>query len=161
MPPKFNCGFIFWNRNYVGSTQWKVQFWTVAFVPFDRAYTIERRTTFAKAYVIKVRCYGGHVEEHIGTLRTILVSWWEPVGNWKGTCVFFLVFLVVTFLQFSRFLCLVLACSQNCIVQNLKLFYFHILVYSQIWLNCIMDDRQFSNIANMKKEKEKEKNPGW
>jgi hypothetical protein len=34
-------------------------------------------------------------------------------------------------------------------------------VYSQIWLNCIMDDRQFSNIANMKKEKEKEKNPGW
>jgi hypothetical protein len=28
----------------------------------------ERRTTFAKAYGIKVRCYGGNVGEHIGNL---------------------------------------------------------------------------------------------
>jgi len=31
-------------------------------------YIGERRTTFAKAYGIKVRCYGEHVEEHIGNL---------------------------------------------------------------------------------------------
>jgi hypothetical protein len=29
----------------------------------------ERRTTFAKAYGIKVRCYGEHVKEHIGNLK--------------------------------------------------------------------------------------------
>jgi hypothetical protein len=28
----------------------------------------EKSTTFAKAYGIKVRCYGEHVEEHIGNL---------------------------------------------------------------------------------------------
>jgi hypothetical protein len=28
----------------------------------------ERRTTFAKAYGIKARCYGEHVGEHIGNL---------------------------------------------------------------------------------------------
>jgi len=28
----------------------------------------ERRTTFALAYGIKVRCYGEHVGEHIGKL---------------------------------------------------------------------------------------------
>jgi len=34
-------------------------------------YIGERRTTFAKAYGIKVRCYGENVGEHIGnTLRT-------------------------------------------------------------------------------------------
>jgi len=34
-------------------------------------YIGERRTTFAKAYGIKVRCYGEHVGEHIGNLRNI------------------------------------------------------------------------------------------
>jgi hypothetical protein len=29
----------------------------------------ERRTTFAKAYGIKLRCYGEHVGEHIGNLK--------------------------------------------------------------------------------------------
>jgi hypothetical protein len=35
-------------------------------------YIGEMRTTFAKAYGIKVRCYGEHVGEHIGNLRNIL-----------------------------------------------------------------------------------------
>jgi hypothetical protein len=32
----------------------------------------ERQTTFAKAYGIKVRCYGEHVEEHIEDFRNIM-----------------------------------------------------------------------------------------
>jgi hypothetical protein len=32
----------------------------------------ERKTTFAKAYGIKVRCYGEHVEEDIEDFRNIL-----------------------------------------------------------------------------------------
>jgi hypothetical protein len=36
--------------------------------PLWPMYRGERRTTFAKAYGIKVRCYGEHVEEHIGNL---------------------------------------------------------------------------------------------
>jgi hypothetical protein len=39
------------------------------FVPFDPC---EMRTTFAKAYGIKVRCYGEHVAEHIGNLGNIV-----------------------------------------------------------------------------------------
>jgi hypothetical protein len=43
------------------------------------------RTTFAKAYGIKVRCYGEHVGEHIGNLGNILRTHWElereHVGN--------------------------------------------------------------------------------
>jgi hypothetical protein len=35
-------------------------------------YIGERRTTFVKAYGIKVRCYGEHVGEHIGNLGNIL-----------------------------------------------------------------------------------------
>jgi hypothetical protein len=35
-------------------------------------YIGERRTTFAKAYGIKVRCYGEHVGKHIGNLGNIL-----------------------------------------------------------------------------------------
>jgi hypothetical protein len=36
--------------------------------PFWPTYIGELRTTFAKAYGIKVRCYGVHVGEHIGNL---------------------------------------------------------------------------------------------
>ncbi len=32
------------------------------------SYIGERRTTFAKAYGIEMRCYGRHVDEHIGNL---------------------------------------------------------------------------------------------
>jgi hypothetical protein len=32
-------------------------------------YISERRTTFAKAYGIKVKCYGEHFGEHIGNLK--------------------------------------------------------------------------------------------
>jgi hypothetical protein len=35
-------------------------------------YISERRTTFAKAYEIKVRCYGEHVEEYIENWGNIL-----------------------------------------------------------------------------------------
>jgi hypothetical protein len=38
----------------------------------------ERRTTFAKAYGLKVRCYGEHVGEHIGKL---MANHWELKGN--------------------------------------------------------------------------------
>ncbi len=36
------------------------------------SYICERKTTFAKAYGIKLRCYGEHVGEHIGNLGNIL-----------------------------------------------------------------------------------------
>jgi hypothetical protein len=36
--------------------------------PLCPSYIGERRTTFAKAYGIKVGCYGEHVGEHIGNL---------------------------------------------------------------------------------------------
>jgi hypothetical protein len=45
-------------------------------------YIGERRTTFAQAYQIKVRCYGEHVEEQIGNLMR---THWELKGNIAGT----------------------------------------------------------------------------
>jgi len=42
--------------------------------PKGEAFSYLSIESFAQAYGIKVRCYGGHVEEHIGTLRTILGS---------------------------------------------------------------------------------------
>ncbi len=45
--------------------------------PLWTTYTSESRTTFAKAYVIKVRCYGEHVEQHIGNLVNMLGTHWE------------------------------------------------------------------------------------
>jgi len=53
--------------------------------PFWRSYIGECRTTFAKRYGIKVRCYEEHVEEHIGNLRNILGTHWELEGNLVGT----------------------------------------------------------------------------
>ncbi len=35
------------------------------------SYIGERRTTFAKAYGIKVRCYGEYVGEHLGKFGNI------------------------------------------------------------------------------------------
>jgi hypothetical protein len=40
--------------------------------PLWAPYIDERRTTFAKAYGMKVRCYGEHVGEHIENLVNIL-----------------------------------------------------------------------------------------
>jgi len=40
--------------------------------PLWPSYIGERRTTFAKAFRIKVSCYAEHVEEHNGNLRNIL-----------------------------------------------------------------------------------------
>jgi hypothetical protein len=45
-------------------------------------YIGERTPTFAKAYGIKVRCYGKHVEEHIGNQMGMH---WELEGNIVGT----------------------------------------------------------------------------
>jgi hypothetical protein len=43
--------------------------------PVQPAYIGERRTIFAKAYGMKVRClYGGHVGEHIVNLGNILAT---------------------------------------------------------------------------------------
>jgi hypothetical protein len=50
--------------------------------PFWRTYVGERRTTFAKSYGIKVRCYGEHVGEHIGNL---MGTHWVLIGNVVGT----------------------------------------------------------------------------
>jgi len=43
-------------------------------------YTCERRTTFAKEYGIKVRCYGEHVGQHNGNLRNLIGTHWEFSG---------------------------------------------------------------------------------
>jgi hypothetical protein len=62
--------------------------------PLRPTYIGERRTTFAKAYGIKVRCYGEHVGEHNGNLRNLMRSHrelernivrihWEPRKNEK------------------------------------------------------------------------------
>jgi hypothetical protein len=40
--------------------------------PLWPTYIGERRTTFAKAYGINVRCYQEHVKEHLGILGIIL-----------------------------------------------------------------------------------------
>jgi hypothetical protein len=53
--------------------------------PLWPSYIGERRTTFAKAYGIKVRCYGEHVVKHIGKLRNIVGTSWELKGNTLGT----------------------------------------------------------------------------
>ncbi len=62
--------------------------------PLWPIYMGERRTTFAKAYGIKVRCYGEHVElentlgtwEHIGNLmRTHWELEWKNIWNTLGT----------------------------------------------------------------------------
>jgi hypothetical protein len=39
---------------------------------------IEKRTTFAKTYGIKMKCYGRHFVEHIGNL---MKSLWELEGD--------------------------------------------------------------------------------
>jgi hypothetical protein len=44
--------------------------------PLWPTYIVEKRTTFAKAYGIKVRCYGEDVGEHIGNLENILGNHW-------------------------------------------------------------------------------------
>jgi hypothetical protein len=44
-------------------------------------YIGERRTTFAKAYGIKVRWYGEHVGEHIGNLGNIFETYKNPLGT--------------------------------------------------------------------------------
>jgi hypothetical protein len=48
-------------------------------------YTGERRKTFAKAYGIKVRCYGEYVGQHNGNLRNLIGTHWEHSGNTLGT----------------------------------------------------------------------------
>ncbi len=57
--------------------------------PLWPTYIGERRTTFGKAYRIKMRCYAEHVGgthwkpgEHIGNL---MGTHWKPKGNTLGT----------------------------------------------------------------------------
>jgi hypothetical protein len=53
--------------------------------PLWPTYIGERRTTFAKAYEIKVRCYEEHIGEHNGNLGSILGTHWELEENIVGT----------------------------------------------------------------------------
>ncbi len=46
--------------------------------PLWPTYIGERRTTFAKSYGTKVRCYGEHVGEHI---RNLMGTHWVLIGN--------------------------------------------------------------------------------
>jgi hypothetical protein len=77
--------------SYEGSRKQKVLFWSIYFLPFGPCIIGERRTTFAQAYGIKVRCYGEHVGEHIGNLMRIhwelegkiVRTHWEPGNNEK------------------------------------------------------------------------------
>jgi hypothetical protein len=50
--------------------------------PMWPTYIGQRTPTFAKAYGIKVRCYGKHVEEYIGNWMGMH---WELEGNIVGT----------------------------------------------------------------------------
>jgi len=47
--------------------------------PLWLTYIAERRTTFAKACGIKMRCYGEHVGKHIENLGNILGTCWKPL----------------------------------------------------------------------------------
>jgi len=49
--------------------------------PLWPTYIGERRTTFAKAYGIKVTCYGEHVGEYIESLGNTLRTYWEHKEN--------------------------------------------------------------------------------
>jgi hypothetical protein len=51
----------------------------MGFLPLWPTYIGDKRRTFAKAYGIKVRCYGEHVGEHIGNMTK------KPIGNLKET----------------------------------------------------------------------------
>jgi len=53
--------------------------------PFWPTYIGERRTTFAKTYGIKVRCYGKRVGEHIGNILGTIENLKERSGNTLGT----------------------------------------------------------------------------
>jgi len=53
--------------------------------PLWPAYIDERRTTFAKAYGIKVRCCEEHVGQHIRNFGNPLGTEREHCGNTLGT----------------------------------------------------------------------------
>jgi hypothetical protein len=83
-----SSNFIFSQRaNLIGPSLKKNKIWTLPRIEgFILKYRVpllwptyigERRTTFAKACGIKVRCYGEHVGKHIGNLGNILGTWWE------------------------------------------------------------------------------------
>jgi hypothetical protein len=46
---------------------------------------VKRRTTFAKAYGIRVRCHGKHVGEHNENLMNLMGTHWELRVNILGT----------------------------------------------------------------------------
>ncbi len=83
MPPKFffsHCNEPIWLAQhffYKNKKLWrlpKIEASTLKYgvPPLWPTYVGEKRTTFAKAYGIKVRCYEKHVGEHIGNLVNIL-----------------------------------------------------------------------------------------
>jgi len=72
--PSSSCN----KANLIGPSLKKMKLWRLLKIegsilkyrvpPFWPTYIGERRTTFAKTYGIKVRCYGKRVGEHIGNI---------------------------------------------------------------------------------------------
>jgi len=91
VPPKINSKFFLQQPNLIGPSLNKMKLWGLpktegsilkySVPPLCLTYIAERRTPFAKACGIKLRCYG----EHIENLGNILGTWWEHIGNSKGT----------------------------------------------------------------------------
>jgi hypothetical protein len=68
--------------NYGSSPKTKGSILKYRVPPLWLTYIAERRTTFAKACGIKMRCYGEHVGEHIENSKG---THWEHDGNPLGT----------------------------------------------------------------------------
>jgi hypothetical protein len=49
-------------------------------------YRLEGEGLWAKHMGLKWGAIGNVLGEHIGNLENILRTWWEPIGNLKGTC---------------------------------------------------------------------------
>ncbi len=82
-----------------------------------------------------------------------LLNWLEKFQNGlKYVIIWFSNYQIFTvpIENIFRFLYWVLACSQKC--EEILNFSTFISCYSQIWLSCMMDDRQFSYITNMKEK---------
>jgi hypothetical protein len=137
-------------------------------LPFSHLYRWAKggrlRPSFHRLFCLSIRdtskvlwgtCWGTHwdLEDHIGKL---MGTRWELKGNMCFLFGFSGRYISTVLLEISLdFSYLVLACSQNCKVQNLKLFYFHILCiakfgYTVWWM---IDSSAISQIWKQKKIK--------
>jgi hypothetical protein len=90
-----------------------------------------------------------------------LVSWLKKISKWLKNV--FPSFLVAIFLWLKKNLQISLlgssTCSQKC--EGILNFNFHSMFKAKFWLNCIMDDHQFSKITNMKTHTHTHTHSGW